>query len=121
MSKLVALLSTYNTEIMVFLTVLSLVLITRKLGVTKTLFSLFHFALVGFVVMALFITFRRADHMPDPDMAFLKTLGFWGICVLTMFAFWIFLGLTKIKGQGPVILINLIGSVVCWIIYGLMF
>lgn len=121
MSKLVALLSAHSTEVIVFFAFLSLVLIVKKVGVGKFLWGLFQVALVVFIVVALVVTFYRADHMPNPDTAFLKTLGFWGACVASYICFGIMWAILRIKSPGPTVLLHATWVLVCCIIYGLMF
>lgn len=121
MSKLLALLSTHSTEVIVFFAFLSLVLIVKKVGVGKFLWGLFQVALVIFIVVALVFTFYRADHMPNPDTAFLKTIGFWASCVVTFVFFAILATILRIKSPGPIRLFYGIWALVCFIIYGLMF
>jgi hypothetical protein len=88
---------------------------------SKVLFFLFQCALILFIGVAGFVTFHRADHMANPDKAFLMTIGFWGICFVTVCAFWMFFRTIGLRSRGPLLLANSIIVVVCWVIYELMF
>lgn len=51
----------------------------------------------------------------------IKTLGFWGLCVVIMSLDMMLLGITRAKGSGVVITANIAGILVCVLAYGLLF
>jgi len=84
-------------------------------GLLRLLMAL---AAIYFLITAIVVTFRRTD---GDDTAILKTLGFWGVCVVILVLDMVYIGLTNTKKHSSVITVNLIGVAICWVIYGLMF
>lgn len=87
----------------------------------KVFFTLFRFALLLSIGVAVVFSFYKADHMANPDKAFLMTLGFWGICLIEVCGLWMLFRMMGIRSRGPLLVGDGVIVLVCWFIYKLMF
>lgn len=77
-------------------------------------------ALFIYVVVCLFVASFKRIPLTD-NMGAVKTLGFWGACVLIMFLDMVALGASKAKGPGVVMASAVAGIILCVLTYGLIF